>query len=193
MREKGTAYILALIVLLVITLLGLYLAFTTNLERALGSNEITIARLFHNAESGINLMLSRYLAEGVTAATGAAVSPITTSVIKSPSERRKTGKLSSNYVWQQLEAEVTPFIPISIGPCPFCSKNENEENLAQVNHAVQSTARQLVWTGGSGASTPPTDAPIRGQKRIYQNIEIFPWSPSWLPFTDPSVEEIEVY
>jgi Tfp pilus assembly protein PilX len=58
-REEGSAYIVALLVLLVLTVLGLSLALVTQSELQIGANERTIHRIFYGADSGVAVVTAR--------------------------------------------------------------------------------------------------------------------------------------
>lgn len=57
-REQGSAYIVTLMVLFVLTALGLSLTLITSTESTLGAQERTIQRTFYAADSGLGLALS---------------------------------------------------------------------------------------------------------------------------------------
>ena len=57
-REEGSAYIVTLMVLFVLTALGLSLTLITSTESTLGAQERTIQRTFYAADSGLGLALS---------------------------------------------------------------------------------------------------------------------------------------
>lgn len=61
-RESGSAYILTLMVLVVLSLLGIALALTTQSEVEIGANERTINRVFYSAEAGFGAsVMDHYL------------------------------------------------------------------------------------------------------------------------------------
>ena len=52
-REKGIALFLAILLLLVLTVMGVALMFTSSIEQALSANETKISKIFYAADSGI--------------------------------------------------------------------------------------------------------------------------------------------
>lgn len=57
--ESGSAYILALLVLLILSVVGLALIFVTETESQIGDSERILARTFYAAESGIPVAVAR--------------------------------------------------------------------------------------------------------------------------------------
>lgn len=57
--ESGSAYVLALLVLLILSVVGLALVFVTETESQLGDSERILARTFYAAESGIPVAVAR--------------------------------------------------------------------------------------------------------------------------------------
>lgn len=60
-REEGSAYIVALLVLVVLTIMGMALAMITQTEVQVGANERLINRVFYSAEATINVAIARLL------------------------------------------------------------------------------------------------------------------------------------
>lgn len=52
-REKGIALFLAILLLLVLTVMGVALMFTSSIEQALSATETKISKIFYAADSGI--------------------------------------------------------------------------------------------------------------------------------------------
>ncbi len=53
-RKEGSALILALFIVLILSVLGLSLIFVTEVEMQLGATEQTLTRTFFGAESGVD-------------------------------------------------------------------------------------------------------------------------------------------
>lgn len=64
LRERGSAYVVSLLVLIVLTLLGLSLSLISSTEMQVGSNERTIQRVFYGADSGVGIGVARALVAG---------------------------------------------------------------------------------------------------------------------------------
>ena len=62
--ERGSAYLITLMVLFVLTTLGLSLSVVTQTEILAGAQERVLERTFYAAESGLELSVARALAEG---------------------------------------------------------------------------------------------------------------------------------
>lgn len=173
-REAGSAYLIVLLALVVLTILGLSLATITGLEMEVGANERGVTRVFYSADSGVNVSLAHALASGE---------------YRSRQIRMYEGSQTTpngTQLGRGSEIEISHFVPILWEPCNWCPVNENEQNFFKVNHASTATARELSWTGT--AAVPPADANIQSQKTIAVMIEVQPWfepPPESLP-TDPA-------
>lgn len=174
LREAGSAYLIVLLALVVLTILGLSLATITGLEMEVGANERGVTRIFYNADAGIGVAVAHALTSGeyrsrqMRMLEGTQVNP------------------DGAEVSRGSRVEISPFVPILWEPCNWCPVNENEQSFFKVNHAVTSTATELSWNGN--ATAPPADAIIRSQKSISVMIEFQPWwepPPESLP-TDPA-------
>lgn len=60
-RERGSAFIAVLLVIIVLTMLGVALVLTTQSERQIGTNERTAQRNFYAADAGLNLGLTKFM------------------------------------------------------------------------------------------------------------------------------------
>ena len=124
-RQGGSAYIIALLVLVVLTALGLTLSLVTQTEMQIGANERVVQRHFYAADSGDGSSTARALVE---AEYGAQIYTIPGS-----------GPL-------QLDSKVdaSPFYPILRAPCNLCEINDpgmyGEKSYFKVNHGLTSTA-----------------------------------------------------
>ncbi len=151
--ESGSAYLAALLVLVLLTIIGLSLSLVTQTEMQIGANEKIITRVFYASDSGIGLS---------TAATLVARRPAWSQVytISDPDAERN-----------QLEhrISVSPFYPIASSPCNLCDINNagqyGSRNFQRVNHAVTATAIRRF---------PDSDIPL-GEKTITAMVEFQPW------------------
>jgi hypothetical protein len=130
--ESGSAYLVAILALVVLTIAGLSLALITQTEMQIGANEKSIERSFYAADSGIALATARSLIE------------------KRPawSEIYRFRDPEGYGLRLEYELEVSPFFPINFGYSNLSSVNEAYEQgkdiYWQVNHAVTSTAVRRV-------------------------------------------------
>lgn len=150
--ESGSAYVAALLVLVVLTLVGLSLALITQSEMQIGANERVQQRLFYAANSGIAASTARAL-------TNADYSATTYSLADA----------GARFAGLGFEVEVSPFFPILDAPCNLCEINQvgtyNERSFRSINHAV--TAVAVRRRGALG--TP------LAQKTLSSMIEVQPW------------------
>ena len=171
-REAGSAYIIALMALAVLTILGLSVVLISQTEMQIGSNERTASRAFYAADSGIAASTARAM---VTA------------------DYRET-----TYTFDEVdsalplknEVAVSAFYPLLDSPCNLCEINNagtyNERAFRKINHAVTSTATRLA-----GADEVP-----QAQKTIASMVEFQPWKvapQAYLAANDPEqLEEDQV-
>lgn len=161
-RERGSAYILALLALLVVSVLGFSLVFITQTEMEIGSNERTIQRIFYGAESGLAIASARIL--------------VTSDHRPTVVEFEEPG--STLAIVQRLE--VAPAVPIYDAPCNLCEINNigtyQEKAYRKINNALTVRASRVV-----GSRTLAT-------KTVASMLELQPWkSPveAYLPIGDP--------
>lgn len=129
-REAGSAYILTLIVLLVLTLLGLVIALITQSEVEVGANERTINRVFYGAETGITNSVAAYMfGNDRLGSTFTYMDPGAT--ITSPD--------STIF---GTEVVVSPMHHLNDGPCNMCEVNQNSQYF-NVTHQVAATATRF--------------------------------------------------
>ena len=151
--DRGSAFVVALLVLLALTFVGLSLSLNTQAENQLGSNERVINRVFHGADSGISLATGHALVE---ADYGEQVAEL-------PDPGSGVGGAT-------MVIETTPFAPIQSAPCNLCEINNagnyGEPEHRRINFAVASTGKRYTGTD--------TTQPAQGQHRVASMIEIQP-------------------
>jgi len=165
--QEGSAYIVALLVLVVLTLLGLSLAMVTETEMRIGGNERVTTRTFYSADSGIGIAAARVLVNNDHTAT--------TVILR---DNPTGGALNA-----AQRVELSPFHPILDTPCNLCAINQGQGFL-EVNHAVAVTATRVLW---SGSGDPGDDAAQQARKTVGVMIEIQPWQ-----MTAESVESLDL-
>ena len=124
--QSGSAYILALLALLVISVLGLSLVFIAQTEMEIGSNERTIQRVFYAAESGLAISTARILV----------------SQDYVPMEvQLDTAGLARN------RADIAGARPVYVAPCNLCEVNNSGEyqgkQYVTMNVALQATGERV--------------------------------------------------
>jgi hypothetical protein len=153
--QEGSAYIVALMVLFVLTAVGLSVSFVSQTELIIGSQERTIQRTFFAADAGIQLATSKALNRADT-------TPVTLD-LDNPS-----GLLGANLV-DRIQTSV--FMPIHSSACNLCQINQGAEYFV-INHAVTSEATRL---GRSSAGTD--DVPL-AVHTVSAMVSFEPWTRS---------------
>jgi Tfp pilus assembly protein PilX len=156
-RQAGSAYVIALLALVVLTILGLALALVTQSEMQVGANERLINRVFYAADSGIAVAVAHAL-------------------VKNDYDERTFAvpdSASGALVQLRNEVELSQFYPLLDAPCNLCEINERGSYGAsayrKINHGVTSTA--------SRRSLDPAAEAV-AMKRVSAMVEVQPWKPS---------------
>lgn len=149
--ETGSAYLVAILALVVLTIAGLSLALITQTETQIGANEKMIERAFYAADSGIAISTARALVNNDKSAT----------------LYRLEDPEGPGFRLEHL-VDVSPFYPISYGPCNLCDiANQGQnggQNYWRVDHAITSTAVRRV---------PVTEIPI-AERALTAMVELQP-------------------
>jgi Tfp pilus assembly protein PilX len=151
--EAGSAYLVAILALVVLTIAGLALALITQTEMQIGANEKSIERAFYAADTGIALATARTL------------------VTRRPawSEVYEIQDPEGYGLSLEHRMDVSPFFPIGFSPCNLCDINNAGQygatNYHRVNHAVASTAIRRV---------PGTEVPL-AERAVGAMVEFQPW------------------
>ena len=126
--ESGSAYIVALLALVVLTILGMGLALITQTEMQVGANERVVQRVFYAADSGLADATSRLLVSNdpdpklldLPDADSGLLAPVT----------------------QQVDISGT--LPIMDAPCNLCQINSCSQYgsncYAKINYGITTTA-----------------------------------------------------
>lgn len=162
-REEGSAYLLAMIVLLLLTIMALGLAMTTQTEVQIGAAEANSTRVFYAADAGFEVAVAR----GLASADHSAVTFRLTD---------DGGDLTSGTPGFINEIETSPLLPILDTSCNLCEINDggtySENAFRRINHVVMADAqRYLTMDAG-------TNLKFLARKRIGGMIEIQPWKVS---------------
>lgn len=138
-RQSGSAYIVALMVLVVLTILGLGLALITQTELQIGANELTEQRIFYSADSGIGRAAAQTLTKfecDSRTFTLADLDP-------------NTGNATAFGAEQSID--VSPVVPLVPAWCSLCSvHNATQANIKgsdeyfNMNFVVTSQATRQV-------------------------------------------------
>jgi hypothetical protein len=178
--EAGSAYVITLLALVVLTILALSLALVTQTEVQVGSNERTVSRMFYSADSGLGISVAEALL--VNNNPDNPTLPGSRTVLLNKVSVGAGSTLSTNVADR---VTISAFVPIQYVRCDLCQAEEGKQKFWRVNHAVSATAERIAWTG-SGA--PPSTATLLGQKTLSGMFQFEPWplDPSQVP-EDPAV------
>jgi hypothetical protein len=159
-RESGSAYLMALLVLVVLTILGLALVLVTQSEMSIGSNERTLQRVFYDSDSGIALAGVRMLVDH-------GHKPVTLTL-----PEPGAGPLGVSLLGFQSEVKIAPTVYLSDGPCNLCEIN-NAGTYSQ--HAYHDTTYVITVSATRRTATDPTPL-AQSTKTISSMFELQPWS-----------------
>lgn len=169
--ERGSAYVIALLALVVLTILGLTLAFVTQTEVQVGAADRTVNRTFYSADSGLGVAAAQALASGRYQPASLVLNQTT------------VGSLNV-----ADRVDISPMAPILTVRCDWCPANDDGvPKFWKVHHAVTATAERVSWSGVGG---PPDDATVVGQKTLSVMFEFQPW-PSPPTESIAEAEELE--
>ncbi len=178
--EAGSAYVITLLALVVLTILALSLALVTQTEVQVGSNERTVSRMFYSADSGLGVAVAEALLVNNNPDNPTVPGPRT--VILNKVSVGAGSSLSTNIADRVI---ISAFVPIQYVRCDLCQSEEGKQKFWRVNHAVSATAQRVAWTG---SGDPPDDATLLGQKTLSGMFQFEPWplDPTQIP-EDPAV------
>lgn len=139
-RERGSAFTVALLVLLVLTISGLALTLMTQTEMRIGANERTTNRSFYAADSGIEVATARQNSLG---------GDTELHVFKINTTLQDTGSSSAPTTFSD-QVTITPLIPIASQLCNYTAVNNSGQQYSCITYVTNSTAAR---TGINGATT----------------------------------------
>jgi hypothetical protein len=161
-RERGSAFIVALLVLLVMTVAGLALTLMTQTEVRIGANEREANRTFYASDSGIHVSSARTLWGGRNSQT---------LTILLNTTQQDTGASSAPPLTFADQITVTPLYPMYSSSASGTSINQNQQTAyAAVTHVVNATSLRAGQITGSHPYTQNM-----AQKIVGSMIELQPW------------------
>ena len=129
--EEGSAYLVALLGLVLLTLLGLTLSVITQTEMRMGANDRLLQRVFYAADSGFGVSVSRALVRGDFSGE--------TFNLPDPSS-------PAAFDFRHSVA-VTPLVPVLSAPCNLCQINNagtyGAKQYHKISHAVAVDAQRV--------------------------------------------------
>ena len=156
-RESGSAYLVALFVLVVLTLLGMSLSLITVTESQIGANERSIQRVFFAGELGVQLATAKAL-----------TIPDTRAMLLDFNEP------SGGAVTIVNRLDVSGMVPIQVSSDRPLVKADAE--FFKINHAVTSRSSRLGWSPGLD---PDSDDPtVLAAAVVGMMIDVQPLGPT---------------
>jgi hypothetical protein len=120
-HERGSAYLIALLSLFLLSILGLSVSLVTQTEIVLSSQDRQIERTFYTAESGIDLAIGRALATGD---------------FSSVTHQRQRSELEAGaLVTVRERVQSSPLFCLGDSPCHLCSINQGRVYVRR-NHVL---------------------------------------------------------
>lgn len=133
-REEGSAYIIALLVMLALTVLGLSVSLVTQTEVMMGGQERMLERTFYAAESGLELSIARALADGD---------------FRGATHERARSELEQGALMNVRErVRSSQFFCLGDTPCNLCSVNQGR-SYSRRNHLLAADASRYATMSDS--------------------------------------------
>lgn len=142
-RERGSAYVLSLLVLLVLSLLGLSLAVTTSTEMQIGANEELIEQSLFAGDAGLSIAVAARLVRAHT---------------RQETFRLTTDQFVDETPVTQVEADIDSGCIVSLSACNGCEvtigNDTNGELFYRELSVVVNTGRVVGTRTLTSDSTP---------------------------------------
>lgn len=167
LRAQGSAYLIAIMVLLLLTGLGVAVSLVTQTEVTLASQERLIERTFYVAESGLELSIAQALAAGRFGAL---------SHVAGRSELEPGAFMD---VRERVES--SPFWCLGEAPCNLCAINQGSRWVRR-SHVVAADARRSEL-GRDGSET------VLARKSLANAVDVEPVSTDLSCIADPAAAE----
>jgi len=134
--ERGSAYIIALLALVILSVLGLALIFISQTEMEIGSNERSIERAFYAGESGVALATARVL--------------VANDYRPALFDLAEPGASLAAF---RQRIELAPVVPLYDAPCNLCEINDvgtyqDRNAFRKVNSAITAYAQRTIGRDG---------------------------------------------
>ncbi|HNZ96832.1 MAG TPA: hypothetical protein PKM64_06530 [Thermoanaerobaculia bacterium] len=143
-RERGSAYIVALLVLVLLTIFGMSLALVTQTESQIGAAEKAATSTLFAADSGFGLAVARKQVTNAEAATTYDIHTRTVGPSLAVTER----------------VALTPVVQVNLALCSLCALNETQvqgNQYRRTNHVLNSTGE---IRGASGADVATSSSKL---------------------------------
>lgn len=130
--ERGSAYLFALLVLLVLTVIGLSLAIITQSEVQIGASERTAVRAFYGSDAALRVQLSSSFTADTQPRTFQLDDPVTIGVASIADE-----------------IHASAFYPLDSGHCALCVINTGNKQYWANDHIVTAVTSRTSTVGGT--------------------------------------------
>ena len=142
-RERGSVFIVALMVLVMLTVIGLSLALVTETEMLIGGNEQVINETFFAAETGMSVAISQLMV------ANALDSKCMASIAKEDGDTtRKLGLRTLGY-----SIDFTTLYPVAFDVAPYTRANEGRDDKLYAGF-FRGEGRAIRGTWAESASRP---------------------------------------
>lgn len=131
-QELGSAYLFALLVLLVLTVIGLSLAIITQSEVQIGASERTAVRVFYGSDAAVRVQLAGVFSDDTSPRDMSLHDPTL---------------VGSAAIADEIHASA--FYPLYTGPCALCDVNTGNNRYWAINHIVTARTRRTSTVGGT--------------------------------------------
>ena len=162
--ESGSAYIIALMALVVLSILGLGLALVTQTEMQVGAGEMTYQRMLYSADSGAARATANAFAHYDCAAIDGADYLIP--------DQDLTALMTNSGLRQ--EVSVTASIMVMAPPCPLCKVNNasgsqeaGQQDYYEIHHVLSADAERRRGTDPA--------SPALGSRTVGTFFSLQPW------------------
>jgi len=166
--SDGSAYLVTILALALLTGIALAAVLSAQTEMSIGANERSLQRLFYGAQSGLASALGRALAAGDHDAGALRL-------------------VDSERAWRSLDVTWTRVHPVLISPCDLCD--------AQETSAYGAVMRRVVYAVTARARVSGVGPRWAGDKVLSTLLEVQPWpepSPDELSSDEDSLRKIEL-
>jgi hypothetical protein len=163
--ESGSAYLVTLMVVFILTIIGLSLTVITQTEVMASSSERSSQGVFYAANSGVDVAIAQVLIDSSCSSNVYRISESKSSDISGAYDR------DAVLTMEEL-VEVTPVVPIADSPCNLCQINQGS-TFKKINHALESTATRT----GTPTATPNAEGVPLARKSITAMVDIQPMEP----------------
>ncbi len=158
-HQAGSAYLITLLLLVVLTLMGLSLALVTSTESQIGANERILERVFYAADAGVGIGAARVLVSSDYYYD--LDNPINNSYILNDTPDSAPNPLVRSRV------SVGPLMPTQISPCNLCEIN----NAGSYRESAFQRGNILLPARGQRDTLGEAVA----QRQIGATVDIQPW------------------